>query len=394
MAEIPEAEFRRWYPVPVAIELLRRYGFDADEARESILHGLRTNAIDSAAERTLKLSRVPHKKNEDLPFAPMRSKHWLVDTPADSFWEDGNAALQKEGVPDFLYHHAGIRFRPADIDKLAAQRAARSGDARASGSMAVLTEGEFWSWLPPGIALQRLIDGGLPQNIAMPAIMNRISKGEIRIAARRYETRVGLLPSDTQFEIIPPKDFAPSSNDAVFWELGDVKYSIRRKNRMMDDTYICTGIRLDPAGISEIERQRAPPAQNALAMSPGSEPMLQELRRMVAQTRLDTALAGGNAAAGPFIDPFIAGAPGLTIGEAARYFAGSPALPTPRGRRANPVTDREIKVWHRGLTKTQKSLGVLALWDLARAAHPDRHLPRKLVEQFGIGRSNGHRPKT
>jgi hypothetical protein len=63
-------------------------------------------------------------------------------------------------------------------------------------------------------------------------------------------------------------------------------------------------------------------------------------------------------------------------------------------RRDNPMSDREIKAWHRRLTKAEKTLGVLALWALAKVAFPDRHLPRKLIEQFGKDRSSGHRAKT
>jgi hypothetical protein len=116
-----EEEFKNWYPVGAAVELLMRSGFDADNARRSILDGLRRGEIQSAAERTLKVS-MAGGNIQDLPFAYLRAPHWLVDTPADSFWDDGNGTFRKSGAPDFVYRHAGIRFKPADIDKLAAEK--------------------------------------------------------------------------------------------------------------------------------------------------------------------------------------------------------------------------------------------------------------------------------
>lgn len=90
-------------------------------------------------------------------------------------------------------------------------------------------------------------------------------------------------------------------------------------------------------------------------------------------------------------------------GEASPESARAPALPKPLTvgsmaahlprARANPVTNSEIRAWYRALAKADKTLGVLALWARAKADHPGRHLPRKLVEQFGAGRSNGHRAK-
>jgi hypothetical protein len=61
-------------------------------------------------------------------------------------------------------------------------------------------------------------------------------------------------------------------------------------------------------------------------------------------------------------------------------------------KRANPVTVQEIETWHETLSEADRSLGVTALWAKAKTDHPGRHLPRKLVEPFGKGRSNGHRP--
>jgi hypothetical protein len=93
--------------------------------------------------------------------------------------------------------------------------------------------------------------------------------------------------------------------------------------------------------------------------------------------------------------PSIQGAPGPSPGGATRYMEPAPEqISPPRGGRANPMTDREIKAWHRSLSRAEKTLGVLALWKRAKEDNPGRHIPRKLVEQFGEGRSNGHRAKT
>jgi hypothetical protein len=252
--------------------------------------------------------------------------------------------------------------------------------------MSVLAEDEFWRWLPPLVALNRLTAGGLPQKIALQAIINKISKGDIRIAAKRYETKISLNITDTRFAIIPPKEFAPSSIDAVFWELGDVKYQIQRKNKPWADTYDCTGIRLDPAGIEDIERQRTVAPRNALELgvpaAPG--PIFKQL--------LDDYRTSRPGA--PKIDAFIEGAPGLTVGQAAKYIADAAfEISPPRRPRANPMTVQEINTWHRGLSKAEKSLGVTALWRRARDDNPGRHIPRKLVEPFGKGRGTGHRRK-
>src|SRR5690349_21615963 len=121
MAGLTEEEFKTWCPVRAAVEVLVGRGFQKDEARQAILDGLCNDAIQSAAQRTLKLSTVGGK-NDDLSFARLRSPHWLVDTPAASFWDDGTAILRKKGVANFIYRHDGVRFRPADIETLAKQR--------------------------------------------------------------------------------------------------------------------------------------------------------------------------------------------------------------------------------------------------------------------------------
>jgi len=64
-----------------------------------------------------------------------------------------------------------------------------------------------------------------------------------------------------------------------------------------------------------------------------------------------------------------------------------------RRPRANPVSPAEIDKWFKSLTKAQETLGVTALWELAKDCHPGRHLPRKLVEPFGKDRGTGHRSK-
>ncbi|MDB5467329.1 MAG: hypothetical protein JWQ46_2091 [Phenylobacterium sp.] len=72
--------------------------------------------------------------------------------------------------------------------------------------------------------------------------------------------------------------------------------------------------------------------------------------------------------------------------------ASPPAQAQGRQRKRNkPLTDVEIKDWHERLTEAERSLSIEALWARAKTDHPGRHLPRKMVEHFGSGRTNGHR---
>jgi len=188
MVGIPEEEFRSWYSVRDAVEVLKRHGLDTHDARQSILHGVRTDGIRSGAERTDKRSKVPGKKDEDLPFATMRSDHWLLDEPPEAFWNDGTATLRKKGAPDFHYRHFGIRLERAGIDKLAAQRGHGSAQevvtvAEPSGSLADAdpTEAQFARWLRPHEFLA--LRGSLSAHHAVSAIDVRLRGGLLPAAA-------------------------------------------------------------------------------------------------------------------------------------------------------------------------------------------------------------------
>jgi hypothetical protein len=160
-----------------------------------------------------------------------------------------------------------------------------------------------------------------------------------------------------------------------------------------------------PSGEPSLEELREASMRRLLAPSepfrlgpPNVEPRhISELERRLAdleadrsganaRIRFDSALAGGSAAAGPFID-----APILLPASHAMARAAGEASPT--RKRENPVTVSEIKAWHRTLSRAEKSLGVTALWERARSAHPGRHLPRKMVEPYGKSRGTGHRAK-
>ena len=248
-------EAQRWLTPTAALEVLSaRFPKQAD-GKEALVQYAASGLIRARCENGIirqgpfgiETSITDRRVNAEFWTAFSDRKKRVTENWTVAVFAADGVVSPKSLFDTYFARLLGVEFDEAQVRSLARVPAPspvplpslRATTARA----AAISEIEFWNWLPPGLALQRLIDGGLKQNIAMPAIMNRVSNGDIRIAAKRFEVARGNLKEDIAFALIQVRDFAPSSVDAVFWELGDLKYEIGRKGNRPSDKYICTGIR-------------------------------------------------------------------------------------------------------------------------------------------------------
>lgn len=219
-----------------------------------------------------------------------------------------------------------------------------------------LTEEEFARWLPPGDALSAVRHRLLPDK-AKPLILKRIEDEELFVAARKVRVTVGIEEKHSlPFRRLSKKWWRDGRRGFVadgFWTTGDIRFTEPSTTSFAGAVVLsCVEIRFDPEGVANLL-----PKPPALPATPQYVPL---------------------GPPGPGGIP-----PPLDLDL-------SPKSP-PLRKRANPVTDGEIKAWYANLSETDQSLGVAALWAKAQEDHPGRHLPRKLVDPFGVARSNGHR---
>ena len=236
------------------------------------------------------------------------------------------------------------------------------------------SEEEFFDWLTPAIALG-LLSPQLGLDGAVEEMLGRLLADRIRAAGSASYHYEGIYGKDDRAPI-PPSWWkyakAKSPNDH-FWRSGSLTFMPKDKTGNIKPIPFF-GIKLEREGIYEI-------LDAAGVARPSTENLNAPNVGYIAKLAAQPAIKPNEDVATDF------------VARTAPELLAEPPLAPPRRKRENPVTDREIKVWYRGLTTAQKTLGVLALWDRARADHLGRHLPRKLVEQFGKKRSNGHRAK-
>jgi len=126
-----------------------------------------------------------------------------------------------------------------------------------------ITEAEYDRWIPPRVALQRL--GDINRSNAMEAIQRRLAAGTLRLAASTLRRVPPQNDDDIEnFVVLVGERMATHLFDDTFWASGDLTIL---PDRLRDSSYAhlrvpgngptvhIVGVRFDPDGIAEIERQ-------------------------------------------------------------------------------------------------------------------------------------------
>lgn len=200
-----------------------------------------------------------------------------------------------------------------------------------------ITEEEFAAWLSPASAL--IVLDQLSDAAAIRAILSRASNGLILGAAATARWTSGGKPKTAELFSIPSdwwekSDVAETWHD--FWTVGDmvVRLSDVRSSAVHIHLF---DVRFDPIGIPAIlggllARSR-PPASALRLAAPRQKPATTDAERA-------------------------------------------------------PVTTDDVKAWHRALSKSDKALGIRALWAMAKS-DLGSGVVRKQIEPFVAGRTRG-----
>lgn len=132
MVEITEDEYGRWYSPHAAVEALTAVGFDPLNVYQSILY----RALDEDGLRAVadKLTVSPQGGTvNSYRFYILLPRMWAITSIQPSFWDSGDVQFNKRHDPrgpDIIYSCIGIRFDPAGVARLAAQRSRPTQDVR------------------------------------------------------------------------------------------------------------------------------------------------------------------------------------------------------------------------------------------------------------------------
>ena len=226
------------------------------------------------------------------------------------------------------------------------------------------------TWLKPRDALSLLRTAYADIQVVANGILLRLQGGALRAGAKSWAW--GDEPLQTTATRIPARYWSHLSGTAGWWDTTDALFFVHRRSYDPKKAYgRFYGVRFDPAGVQEMLANRVADqgGENGDAVRSIVEAIAQQAGLVV---RANEEIA----------DDFVA-----------RTVLGSVQAP-PAPTSSAPVQRQEIDAWYNALPPEDQSMGVRHLWAAAKVAHEGRQLPRKLVERFGKGRTNGHRYKS
>lgn len=263
---------------------------------------------------------------------------------------------------------------------------------------------EYRNMMTPEEALGHLAERGIPIDAAKAEIASRLLSGRVQgVAQRAFVVTIRGEQTNDCMRIsraawmgvdIPPGFW--SGDDLKLPRTGDVFAAVL--GSLYNGSMTCVGVRFDRLGIDILvedhRRRTLPKPSPAAKISQAPTPIVP--LKISAPMGIGSPEAIQSIVEASRVQSHLDIRPNEDVSEdflrrtAPELFKPLGVAHQPR-RRENPMTVQEIKAWHRGLSKAEKTLGVTALWARAVEDNPGRHIPRKLVEPFGAKRGTGHR---
>ena len=305
----------------------------------------------------------------------------------------------------------GVRLRPADIDKMVAQKRPPpqpiASTARLVGLLRYhdpveispatrdpIPPAEYANWIAPDHAIDQLRP--IHPDTIREAIQARVLAGSLKAAAQTVVeiTTGGGRQADT-YCLLEAGDWINSAGDP-FWAFGDVTVppKPRRESGLQQlripgngPTRVFQGVRLDPAGLGQLRAQIRPPPQNS------SAPLITPLNP-VAPARPAPPAPPRSIASLPNAMPPSEARNQLATAYDTLAKRSAPNRRVPQKPKA-PVTHDEFMAWFSTLAPIEQAQGYRLLWARAnRAFRPRKGIPRKWAEELARGRNRGRTRKS